>query len=33
MLTSMAVDLRVTQIVDGVKGMHALLPKKLFTQW
>jgi acetamidase/formamidase len=33
MLTSMAVDLRVTQIVDGVKGMHALLPKKLFKQW
>jgi acetamidase/formamidase len=33
MLTSMAVDLRVTQIVDGVKGIHALLPKKLFTQW
>jgi acetamidase/formamidase len=33
MLTSMAVDLRVTQIVDGVKGMHALLSKKLFKQW
>jgi len=33
MMTSMAVDLRVTQIVDGVKGTHALLPKKLFKPW
>lgn len=32
MLSSMAVDLRVTQVVDGVKGMHALLPKKIFKQ-
>jgi acetamidase/formamidase len=30
MLCSMAVDLRVTQIVDGVKGIHAVLPKKIF---
>jgi acetamidase/formamidase len=29
-LCSMAVDLQVTQIVDGVKGIHALLPKKIF---
>ena len=30
MLTSMAVDLHVTQIVDGVKGVHAILPKGIF---
>jgi acetamidase/formamidase len=28
-LCSLAVDLRVTQIVDGVKGVHAMLPKSL----
>jgi len=32
MLCSMAVNLRVTQVVDGVKGMHALLPKNIFKQ-
>ncbi len=31
MLVSAAVDLRVTQVVDGVKGVHALLPKSLFA--
>ncbi len=31
MLTSAAVDLHVTQVVDGVKGVHALLPKAIFT--
>lgn len=30
MLTSAAVDLRVTQVVDGVKGVHAMLPKSIF---
>ncbi len=30
MLTSAAVDLHVTQIVDGVKGVHAMLPKTIF---
>jgi acetamidase/formamidase len=30
MLCSMAVDLQITQNVDGVKGVHALLPKKIF---
>jgi acetamidase/formamidase len=30
-LSSAAVDLRVTQVVDGTKGIHALLPKKLFV--
>ena len=30
MLLSAAMDLRVTQIVDGTKGVHALLPKAIF---
>jgi acetamidase/formamidase len=30
MLTSAAVDLHVTQVVDGVKGVHAMLPKSMF---
>jgi acetamidase/formamidase len=32
MLTSMAADLHVTQIVDGTKGIHAVLPKRIFTR-
>jgi acetamidase/formamidase len=31
MLVSVAVDLHVTQMVDGVKGVHAMLPKAIFT--
>ncbi|HWK52998.1 MAG TPA: acetamidase/formamidase family protein [Hyphomicrobiales bacterium] len=31
MLTSMAVDLRITQLVDGKLGVHAMLWKSLFT--
>jgi acetamidase/formamidase len=31
MLTSAAADLHVTQVVDGVKGVHAMLPKAIFT--
>ena len=31
MLTSMAVDLRITQVVDGRRGVHAMLWKSLFT--
>lgn len=31
MLISLAVSLRVTQLVDGTKGIHAMLPKTLFT--
>ena len=31
MLTSAAVDLHVTQVVDHVKGVHAMLPKTIFT--
>lgn len=29
-LCSVAVDLRVTQTVDGTKGIHAMLPKSIF---
>ena len=28
-LCSAAVDLRVTQIVDGTKGIHAMLPRSI----
>jgi acetamidase/formamidase len=31
-LASLAVDLRVTQIVDGNKGAHAMIPKKIFNK-
>jgi acetamidase/formamidase len=31
MLTSVAVDLAITQLVDGTKGVHALLPKAVFV--
>src|SRR6266436_916351 len=32
MLLSAAMDLHVTQIVDGTKGVHALLPKSIFAK-
>jgi acetamidase/formamidase len=32
MLLSAAMDLRLTQIVDGTKGIHALLPKSIFAR-
>ncbi len=28
---SIAIDLRITQVVDGLKGVHAMIPKVLFT--
>ncbi|HEX4750385.1 MAG TPA: acetamidase/formamidase family protein [Bryobacteraceae bacterium] len=31
MLTSVAVDVDITQLVDGNKGVHALCPKTIFT--
>ncbi len=31
MLTSVAVDVDITQLVDGNVGVHTLLPKKIFT--
>ena len=30
-LASIAVDFAVTQVVDGVKGIHAMIPKSLFV--
>ena len=30
MLMSVGVDLRITQLVDGTKGVHAMIPKALF---
>jgi acetamidase/formamidase len=30
-LCSLAADLRVTQAVDGTKGIHALVPKSIFN--
>jgi acetamidase/formamidase len=31
MLASVAVDLRIAQLVDGTKGVHAMIPKSIFT--
>ncbi|BDC51817.1 amidase [Bryobacterales bacterium F-183] len=31
MLMSVGIDLRITQLVDGTKGAHAMIPKSLFT--
>ena len=31
-LSSLAVDLRVTQIVDGNKGIHTMIPKSIFKK-
>jgi acetamidase/formamidase len=31
MLSSVAVDMEITQLVDGNVGVHAMLPKKLFS--
>jgi len=30
MLSSVAVDMEITQLVDGNVGVHAVLPKKIF---
>lgn len=32
LLTSIAVDLRVTQLVDGTKGIHAMIAKSIFSR-
>jgi acetamidase/formamidase len=32
MLTSVAVDMHVTQVVDGVRGVHMMLPKAIFVK-
>jgi acetamidase/formamidase len=31
MLTSVAADLAITQLVDGTKGVHATIPKRVFV--
>jgi acetamidase/formamidase len=31
MIASVAVDYHVTQVVDGTKGIHGLIPKAIFT--
>jgi acetamidase/formamidase len=31
MLTSVAVDVDITQLVDGNVGVHAICPKGIFT--
>jgi acetamidase/formamidase len=30
-LASIAVDFEVTQVVDAVKGVHAMIPKSIFV--
>ena len=32
MLASAAMDLIVTQVVDGTKGIHAMMPKSIFRE-
>ncbi|MBX9841564.1 MAG: acetamidase/formamidase family protein [Xanthobacteraceae bacterium] len=32
MIASVAVDYHVTQVVDGTKGIHGMIPKSIFTQ-
>jgi acetamidase/formamidase len=32
MLMSVAIDMHVTQVVDGVKGVHMMMPKSLFAK-
>ena len=31
MIASVAVDYHVTQVVDGTKGIHGMIPKSIFT--
>ena len=32
MLVSVAADVDITELVDGNKGVHVMLPKAIFTQ-
>jgi len=32
MLTSVAGDVDITELVDGNKGVHVMLPKNIFVQ-
>ena len=31
-IASLAADLHVTQVVNGIKGIHAMLPKSVFKR-
>jgi acetamidase/formamidase len=31
MIASVAVDYHVTQVVDGTKGIHGMIPKAIFA--
>lgn len=31
MLAGVAADVNITQLVDGNKGVHAMIPKAIFT--
>jgi len=31
-IASLAVDLHVTQVVNGIKGVHAMIPKTIFVK-
>jgi acetamidase/formamidase len=31
MIASIAVDYHVTQVVDGTKGIHGMIPKTIFA--
>ena len=32
MIISLIVDIHVTQLVNGIKGIHAMLPKSIFEK-
>ena len=32
MLSSVAVDFNITQVVDGTKGVHGMIPKEIFKK-
>jgi acetamidase/formamidase len=32
MLASVAVNFRITQVVDGTKGVHGMIPKEIFKE-
>jgi len=32
MLSSVAVDFNITELVDGTVGVHGLIPKAIFTK-
>jgi acetamidase/formamidase len=32
MLSSVAVDFSITQVVDGTQGVHGMIPKEIFKK-